>query len=58
MYYQLRHPIDLEALRAEFDFGDGIVLGLEDRGGWVSFAGLGEAAAFWMRGTTVAGLPS
>jgi hypothetical protein len=52
LYYSLRHPIDLDALRAQFDFGDGIELGGDGQGGVVAFSDLGPVSAFWMRGTT------
>ena len=49
MYYSFKHPLDLDALRAEFEFGEGIHLG-DVRGGMISFAGTGTDPAFSLEG--------
>lgn len=48
--FLLRHPIDLDALRAQFEFGDGIVLAQPEAGGVVIFHGRNGRTAFWMEG--------
>ena len=54
MYFQFRHPVDLDALEAQFEFGNGVVLGPGGPGatGTVVFNGLGGLAAFWLQGGT------
>lgn len=48
-FYSFRHPLDLDALRAEFVFGDGIHVG-DVRGGGISFDGTGADPAFALEG--------
>jgi hypothetical protein len=48
-FYSFKHPLDLDALRAEFVLGDGIHVG-DIRGGVISFEGTGAAPAFTLEG--------
>lgn len=50
MYFQFRHPVD--ALEAQFEFGNGVVLGPGGPGaaGTVVFSGLSRLAALWLQG--------
>jgi hypothetical protein len=50
-HYVLPHPIDLDALLAEFAFGDGVVLTRAEAGGVVLFHTSKGRTAFWMEGT-------
>jgi len=52
--WRLRHPIDIPALEAQFDFGSGIRLGLVP-GGAVSFSGADGEAVFGIVGGERAG---
>ncbi len=49
--FQLRAQIDVEALRAQFDFGEGILLDYEGQGGRVAFLGRSNDVLFVILGT-------